>query len=106
MAVTITLTPAAPRATKDFVKMDVAGQPENDTADYDPDDYPSEAEIRCYLKFVKGGVEYGRSYVFATSADGTHQFNNYVFPSAGAWSAVLCRADNDAVLKTQAVTVS
>lgn len=106
MAVTITVTPAAPAAKQDFCKFDIAGQPENDTADYDTDAYPTEAEIRCYLKFVKGGVEYGRSYVFATGATGAHQFNNYVFPSAGSWSAVLCRADNDAVLKTQAVTVS
>jgi hypothetical protein len=106
MAVTITVIPTVPKATKDFCKFDIAGQPENDATAYNVALVPTEPQIGCYLKFVKGGVEYGRSYVFATSADGTHQFNDYVFPSAGSWSAVLCRADNDAVLKTQAVTVS
>ena len=106
MAITIAVTPASPKATKDFCRFDIAGASENDAAAYDSTKFPSEPQIKCYLKFTKGGIEYGRSYVFAVAADGTHEFNNYVFPSSGSWSAVLCRADNDAVLKTQAVTVS
>lgn len=106
MAVTLTPSVAAPRAAIDAVRVDVAGASPNDVADYDTDAYPTEAEIRCYLAFLKGGVELGRSYVFAVGADGTHEFNNYIFPSAGSWTMRLARNDNDAVLKDQSITVS
>lgn len=104
MAAELTCTPAAPDATKDFCRIDVTGADSNDEADYDANAYPTRAEIRNYIRFVKGGVEYGRSYVFATGADGAHVFDNYVFPSAGAWTVTLCRADTDAVRATLAVT--
>ena len=106
MAIELTPSVASPRAAIDAVRVDVSGASQNDTADYDPDEYPSEAEIRCYLAFLEGGAEYGRSYVFAVAQDGTHQFDNYIFPHAGSWTMRLARNDNDAVLKDQAITVS
>lgn len=106
MAASLTCTPEAPRAKIDACRIDVAGADVNDAADYDANEYPSRAEIRNYLRFVKGGVEYGRSYVFAAGQDGTHIFPNYIFPSDGAWTVTLNRADTDAELATLAVTVS
>lgn len=106
MAITLTPSVASPRAAIDAVRVDVAGASENDVADYDTDDYPTQAEIRCYIAFLEGGVEYGRSYVFAVGEDGTHQFNNYIFPHDGTWTMRLARNDNDAVLKDQSITVT
>lgn len=105
MAVTLTPSVAAPRATIDAVRVDVAGVATNDGAS-DTDDYPVQAELRAYLAFRLAGVEKGRSYVFTVGADGTHEFNNYIFPEAGSWTMRLARASNDAVLKDQAITVS
>jgi hypothetical protein len=102
----ITCTPATPVAKQNFCRIDVAGASEHDTVGYDPAKYPSEPERRSYLRFVKGGVEYGRSYVFSVSADGNHAFFDYMFPSAGNWTVTLCRADTNAVLLTLAVSVS
>jgi hypothetical protein len=106
MSAAITCTPEAPVATTSACRIDVTGADANDTADYDADAYPSRAEIRNYLRFVKGGVEYGRSYVFAAGQDGTHSFPNYIFPSSGSWTVTLNRADTDAQLATLGVTVS
>jgi hypothetical protein len=106
MAAAVTCTPTAPVATEDFCRIDVTGADMNDSADYDANVYPTRAEIRNYLRFVKGGVEYGRSYVFAVGQDGTHSFPNYIFPSSGSWTVTLNRADTDAQLATLGVTVS
>jgi len=105
MAVTLTPSVAAPRAKIDAIRVDVAGVSMNDGAS-DTDDYPVQAELRAYLAFRLAGVEKGRSYVFAVAQDGTHEFNNYIFPEAGSWTMRLARASNDAVLKDQAITVS
>lgn len=107
MAITLTATPAAPTAVVDAVRVDVAGAANNDVADYDANAYPSQAEIRSYIAFLDGAsAEQGRSYVFAVGQDGAHVFQNYIFPEAGSWTMELRRADNDAVLKSQAITVS
>jgi len=105
MAITLTPSVAAPRAKIDAVRVDVAGASANDGAS-DTDNYPVQAELRAYLAFRLAGVELGRSYVFTVSADGEHQFNDYIFPEAGSWTMRLARASNDAVLKDQAITVS
>lgn len=108
MAVAIDVTPASPVSILDACVIAVSGGSANDSAVYEDDGtvYPASPELKSYLRFVKGGVEYGRSYVFTVSADGDHEFPNYVFPSAGAWTVTLCRADTDAVLATESVTVS
>lgn len=101
MAVTITVTPASPVAVEDACCVDVAGNTYNEGAS-DADNYPVQDELRCYLAFIKGGVEYGRSYVFSSI---THAFNSYIFPSAGSWTVKLFDASDDSELATQAVTV-
>ena len=106
MAAAVTCIPAAPRAKIDFCRLDVSGADTNDAAAYNAALYPTRAEIRNYLKFVKGGVEYGRSYVFAVASDGTHSFPNYIFPSSGSWTVTLNRADTNAQLATVSVSVS
>lgn len=105
MAVTLTPSVAAPRATIDAVRIDVAGASANDGAS-DTDNYPVQDELRAYIAFLLGGEELGRSYVFTVGADGTHEFNNYIFPEAGSWTMSMRRVDTDAVLKDQAITVS
>jgi hypothetical protein len=106
MAITLTPTVASPTAKVSAVGVDVAGASSNDIAAYNASSYPSEAEIRCYIAFIKGGVELGRSYVFSVSADGKHRFNNYIFPSSGSWTMSLRKASDNTVLATQAITVS
>jgi hypothetical protein len=106
VAITVTSTPAAPTAVRDACRIDIAGASENDAAAYDTGVYPTEPELKSYLAFLLGGVEKGRSYVFSVASDGTHSFANYVFPTAGSWTIELRRASNDAVLKSQAITVS
>ena len=102
MAASITVTPASPAATKDACRVDVADN-ELNTGASDPDNYPVQDELRCYLAFIKGGVEYGRSYVFSGV---THSFPNYVFPSAGSWTVKLFDASDDSELASHAVTVT
>ena len=100
MAASITVTPTSPTAAKSACRVDVAGNVTNSGAS-DTANYPVQDELRCYLAFIKGGVEYGRSYVFSGV---THSFNDYVFPSAGSWTVKLFDVD-DNELASQAVTV-
>ena len=105
MAAAVTVTPVSPVEIKDACVVHVTGADPNDAGDYTTEQYPTRAELRYYLAFVKGGVEYGRSYVFAPGADGTHEFPNYIFPSDGAWDVNLCNVADDSVAATVAVTV-
>ncbi len=104
----IAVTPASPRATIDFCRVDVTHVPENDRTAYDAAEYPTSPEVRYVLVFEVGGKEVGRSYVFAAGQgqDGAHEFNNYVFPVAGDYTVRLKNVDTDADLTTQSVTVS
>lgn len=106
MSITLTLDPTEPTAVESAVRVDVAGASANDLTDYSTDQYPTAAELRCYLAFLLDSEELGRSYVFAVAQDGTHSFPNYIFPSAGSWSVELRDASDDSVLATQAVTVA
>ena len=101
----ITCTPVAPTAVSDFCRLDVADTPENTLVGYDAAVYPSSPEVRYYLNFVEGGVEYGRSPVFSTSPEGDWQFNNYLFPHAGTWTVGLYTTA-DVQTATLSVTVS
>lgn len=98
----IAVTPSSPVAVKDACRVDVS---ENDvnTGASDTDNYPVQDELRCVLAFIKGGVEYGRSYVFSGV---THSFNTYIFPSAGSWTVKLLDASDDSEIASQAVTVT
>lgn len=106
MAVTVTVTPAAPLAVESVCKFDIAGLSLNDATTFNATKSPSMDEIRYYITFEKGGAELGRSPVFACNHDGEWQFNNYVFPSAGSWSVKVKKASDNSTVKTQAVTVS
>jgi hypothetical protein len=104
---TLAITPASGAIThsKTVCRVDVTGAPLNDTAHYDATKYPTEPEIRYYLAFLVGGVEEGRSYQFSPNG-GKHSFNNYIFPSAGAWTVRLNKVSDDSQEATLAVTVA
>ena len=104
MAIELTPSVASPRAKIDAVRVDITGV-ETNTGASDTDEYPVQEELRCYLGFEVGGEEFGRSYVFSVGQDGTHEFNNFIFPEAGSWSMVLRSAADDSSLKSQAITV-
>jgi hypothetical protein len=106
MSISITVTPTSPVAVTSAARIDIAGASANTLVGYDPAKYPSSPEIRCYLAFLKGSTELGRSYVFAVGEDGKHVFNNYIFPSSGSWTVKLFNADGDVELASQGVTVS
>ena len=106
MAIELTPSVASPTAAVDAVRIDVTGVSTN-TGASDTDEYPVQAELRCYIAFVdENSDEFGRSYVFAVGQDGTHEFNNFIFPTAGAWTMELRSAADDSVLKSQAITVA
>ena len=95
---TLTITPASGAITskQTVCRVDVTAAPANDTTAYNANAYPTSPEIRYYLDFVVGGVQQGKSYVFSPNpSDGSHTFNNYIFPSAGAWTVNLKKASND-----------
>lgn len=108
MSVAIACVPASPVAASSACKITVTGADQNTNTGYlgDGTQYPASPEMRYYLAFEKASVEYGRSYVFGVSDDGTHEFNNYVFPSDGSWTIALYNAADDSSVQTQAVTVS
>lgn len=97
----IAVTPTSPVAIEDACRVDVTANALN-TGTSDQNQYPVQDELRCYLAFIKGGVEYGRSYVFSGV---THSFNSYIFPSAGSWLVKLFNAADDSEIVSQAVTV-
>ena len=108
MAVTVTPTPASGDITakSTVVKFDLTGLDLNDDTDYDATAYPTWAEFRYYIAFELDGLELGRSPEFGPNFEGEWQFNNYIFPEAGAWSVVVYDAATDISVKSQAVTVS
>jgi hypothetical protein len=102
----LTCTPAAPTAVTDFCRVDILDAPENTLTGYNASQYPSSPEVRYYVTFTEGGVEYGRTPVFSTSSEGKWQFNNYLFPHAGSWTLTLADESDDSTVATLAVTVS
>lgn len=104
---TVAVYPTSPRATIDFTKVTVDEAPQNTTTGYDEEEYPTSPELRYYLTFEEGSAEWGRSYVFSTSEDGEHVFNNYVFPHDGTWTVHLrTTADDSSVANSGSVTVT
>lgn len=103
---TLTCTPTSPVAIVDASKILVEEADQNTDTGYDADNYPASPEMRYYLTFELGGDILGKSYVFGTNDDGTHEFNNYVFPEDGSWTVRLNDASDDSSVATQAVTVT
>ena len=96
MAKTVTIVPSSPIATKEFTRIDLAGYDAN-RADH--------SEFRYYVAFEDASTEYGRSYVFNVSADGNHQFFNYVFPTSAITKVVVHDVADNSVVKSQTLTV-
>lgn len=105
MSINISCTPASPKATKDFCRIDLTGLTLNDSTAYDATKYPTEPEVRYYLTFEVGGAVVGKSQVFASSPDGKFTFNNYIFPKSGSYTVRLSDAA-DVSQATKSVTVS
>lgn len=103
---TVTISPAAPRATIDACMIMVEDAEQNDLADYSTTTYPTSPEVRYYLSFEKGGDELGRSYVFGVSEDGDHEFMDYIFPSSGSWTVHLRLVSDDSSVANDTATVS
>jgi len=103
---TLTCTPTEPIAVISACKVLVEEADQNTDTGYDTDNYPASPEIRYYLTFELGGDEIGRSYVFGTNDEGTHEFNNYVFPEDGSWTVRLNDAADDSSVATESVTVT
>lgn len=105
----IAVTPAAPVAVVDSCKVRVTDAVQNDDSAYDTDEpiaYPRSPEMLYYLTFELGGDEHGRSYIFGTNDEGTHEFYNYVFPEDGSWTVRLNDASDDSSVATASVTVA
>lgn len=102
---TLTCVPAAPVAVIDACKVLVDEAAQNTDTGYDEDNYPASPEMLYYLTFELGGDELGRSYIFGTNDEGTHEFYNYVFPEDGSWTVRLNNASDDSSVATASVTV-
>ena len=108
MAAAVSVSPASPRSTIDACVISVTGADQNDTGAPVPADYPVQAEKRYYLTFESpDGTEQGRSYVFGVNEDGDHDFQSYIFPSAGTYVVHLRdTVDDSSVADSGNVTVS
>lgn len=111
---TVTVSPASPTAAHSVCTVTVAAAPQNTTGvaetapTYPPSPFTAqaEAEIRYYLKFLKGSAEKGRSYTFGVDENGGHVFPTYIFPDAGTYVVHLCLvSNNSSVANSGNVTV-
>ena len=107
MAAAVAITPASGSITakSSACRIDISGASGNDLSSYDEDAYPTSPELRYYITTEEGGVEYGRSHVFAPNG-GAHQWMNYIFPHAGSWTVYLRNVADDTSEADLAVTVS
>jgi hypothetical protein len=106
MSVAITVVPAAPIHVTSACRINVTGATVADSTAYDKDKYPTMPDILYYLSFEVGGKSQGKSQVFGVAADGTFEFNSYIFPTAGSWTVHLRKVSDDSSVANQAVTVS
>jgi hypothetical protein len=107
MAAALAVTPASGSVVSKVsaCRIDVTGADGNDLTAYDADAYPTSPEIRYYITAELAGVEKGRSHVFAPN-DGSHTWDNYIFPESGAWTLHLRKVADDTSAANLAVTVS
>ena len=102
----IAIVPAAPIHVTSACRVNVTSAPVSDTAAYDPLKYPTSPEIRYYLSFECAGQDTGKSQVFSPAADGSFEFNSYIFPASGSWTIHLRKVSDDSSAANLAVTVS
>lgn len=105
-AVAITPTSGNITATKDFCKVNITGASVNDSSNFNSGTYPTEPAFTYYITFELGGSILGKSYVFTPDSSGAHEFDNYVFPSAGSWTVRLSNAATAGSVATASVTVN
>jgi len=105
MAAVLTVIPAAPDHAVDAVRVNITGASNNDASAHDEANYPADPEIRYHLQFENPAGDDGISQVLSVAQDGTAQFNNYIFPNAGAWNVNLVDLSDDSTAATVAVTV-
>lgn len=107
MAVALSATPVSGSITaaKTFVKINVTGGDVN-FGTFNASAYPTTPAVRYYLTFELAGGILGKSYVFGVDNAGAHQFDNYLFPSAGSWTVRISNAATDASVQTLSLTVA
>jgi hypothetical protein len=106
---TLTLTPASGSITakRTVVRVNIAGASTNDTTTYDALDVPTEVPFSYYLLFdAPAGTDDKKSYIFNVSADGDHEFNNFIFDAAGSWTVRFRNAATDGDVATSVVVVA
>ena len=102
MAVAITCNPASPRAATDFCHIAATG-----VADH-AGDWEAGAPVRYRFEARKSGATTEKSHEFTPTpgGEGTHQWDNFAFPSAGSWTLALVDVAGPTDVATQAVTVT
>ncbi len=101
MAAALTITPASGDviAVESACRINVTGassnRPPNNTG----------GEFTYRIRARLDGEDDLVSHVFAPAFDGTHQWDNVIFPVAGAWTVTLRDTADDSEEATLAVTV-
>lgn len=108
MSAALTFTPTSGNIIHvgTVVRVNVTGADDNDSSTYNASNHPAETPFSYFIRFRKAGVDDKKSYVFNVSADGTHEFNSFVFDAAGTWTVTLRNAATDAQVATASVVVS
>lgn len=100
---TLTIVPASGEITavSTACKITVAGAEDNRAPDNTGGTY-------AYYLLIDSpaGTDDGKSYLFNVSADGGHEYNNYVFPVAGEYTIRLRDNADDSDVATLSVTVA
>jgi hypothetical protein len=102
----IAIEPAAPIAITSACRVNVTDAPVSDLVAYDPLIYPTSPAILYYLAFEKAGSDTGKSQEFSPAADGSFEFNSYIFPASGNWAVHLRKVADDSSEAHLDVTVS
>lgn len=108
MSAALAITPASGSivAKSTACRVNVTGADVSDMSLYDAEVYPTAPGIRYYLSFEKSGSDSGKSQVFEVAADGSFEFNSYIFPSDGSWTLHLRKASDNSSVVSIGVTVS
>ena len=104
MAAALTISPPSGEITAklEVVRVNVTGAEVNN-ADGTQHRYRIRLDAPAGFEYL---ADSGYSYVFNVSATGTHEFNGYIFPVAGAWTVRLHDEEADTDAATAAVTVA
>jgi hypothetical protein len=81
-------------------------EPNNDTSDFDADNYPTEPEIVYRFRARLAGQNDLLSNPFSTNPDGTAEWPSVLFPAAGSWTLTLRDTADDSQVATTTVVVS